>query len=88
MRQRRFLEAETYLRGALGVRENWYGRAHPHVAEVLNDLAGLLSYPGNVDRSVLTPAQGRVRWTRLGARQPLASRERNVPPNFETLALV
>ena len=52
MRQRNFLEAETYFRQALLVREGWYGKSHPHVAEVLNDLAGLLSFPDNTDRWV------------------------------------
>ena len=52
MRQRNFLEAGTYFRQALLVREGWYGKSHPHVAEVLNDLAGLLSFPDNTDRWV------------------------------------
>lgn len=41
-RQKRHQEAENHLRKALSTRERWFGMKHPLVAEVLNELAGLL----------------------------------------------
>ncbi|XP_062515813.1 tetratricopeptide repeat protein 41-like [Corticium candelabrum] len=41
-RQKLFNEAETHLRQAVTTRERWFGMSHFFVAEVLNELAGLL----------------------------------------------
>ncbi|XP_065179425.1 tetratricopeptide repeat protein 41-like [Sycon ciliatum] len=38
----RLKEAEEGMRGALRARKAWYGGEHPAIAEILNDLAGLL----------------------------------------------
>ena len=35
-------QAEQHLRRALETRERWYGQRHPHVADTLNQLAGLI----------------------------------------------
>ncbi|XP_072341070.1 tetratricopeptide repeat protein 41-like isoform X1 [Scyliorhinus torazame] len=38
-------EAEQYFQQALDIRQKWYGKQHPIVAEVLEPLADLLCYP-------------------------------------------
>ncbi|XP_033647263.1 uncharacterized protein LOC117306832 [Asterias rubens] len=45
-----YVIAEECLREALQTRERWHGKSHPHVAEVLNELGGLLCNPRNVHR--------------------------------------
>ena len=52
MFQRHTTEAEDCLRQAIVIRERWYGKSHPLVAEVLNVLAGLLCHPDNKIRFV------------------------------------
>ncbi|XP_019634220.1 PREDICTED: uncharacterized protein LOC109477408 [Branchiostoma belcheri] len=47
MRRRQYTMAEDCLREALTTRERWYGTFHPMVADVLNDLAGLLADRNN-----------------------------------------
>ncbi|XP_013385421.1 TPR repeat-containing protein DDB_G0287407 isoform X2 [Lingula anatina] len=47
MRQLDFVKAESCYRLALSIREQWFGKNHPVVAEVLNDLGGLLSCKEN-----------------------------------------
>lgn len=42
MKQEDYIRAESCFRQAIAIREQWYGKSHPTVAEVLNDLAGLL----------------------------------------------
>ncbi|XP_077983665.1 uncharacterized protein LOC144438489 isoform X2 [Glandiceps talaboti] len=42
-KKRNYEKAEKYYRQALTLRESWYGASHPLVAEVLDDLACLLS---------------------------------------------
>ncbi|XP_070559768.1 tetratricopeptide repeat protein 41-like [Ptychodera flava] len=42
-----FRRTEKYLRESLTLRESWYGASHPLVAEVLDDLACLLSNEKN-----------------------------------------
>ncbi|XP_033120018.1 putative tetratricopeptide repeat protein 41 [Anneissia japonica] len=41
-KQHKYQSAEKCFRDALKTREKWYGRSHPLVAEVLNELAGIL----------------------------------------------
>ncbi|XP_022099088.1 uncharacterized protein LOC110983816 isoform X2 [Acanthaster planci] len=45
-----YLAAEKCLLEALGTRERWYGKSHPHVGEVLDELGGLLSNTKNLQR--------------------------------------
>ncbi|XP_072407952.1 tetratricopeptide repeat protein 41-like isoform X3 [Chiloscyllium punctatum] len=41
----KLLEAENYFKQALDIRQKWYGKLHPVVAEILEPLADLLCYP-------------------------------------------
>ncbi|XP_038637119.1 tetratricopeptide repeat protein 41 isoform X2 [Scyliorhinus canicula] len=41
----KLFEAEQYFQQALDIRQKWYGKLHPIVAEVLEPLADLLCYP-------------------------------------------
>ena len=49
-RKKDYLEGETCLREALTTRERWNGMSHPLVAEVLDELAGVLCNMKNIDR--------------------------------------
>nr|XP_022299793.1 uncharacterized protein LOC111108304 isoform X1 [Crassostrea virginica] len=47
MQQGDFILAESSLRQALNIREQWFGKSHPLVAEVLYSLAQLMGNPDN-----------------------------------------
>ncbi|XP_072180512.1 tetratricopeptide repeat protein 41-like [Diadema setosum] len=47
MKMKQYGPAQTNLQEALQIREQWYGTVHPLVAEVLNELAGLLGMQDN-----------------------------------------
>lgn len=47
MQQEDFILAESSLRQALNIREQWFGKSHPLVAEVLFALAQLMGNPDN-----------------------------------------
>ncbi|XP_048741170.2 uncharacterized protein LOC125655060 isoform X3 [Ostrea edulis] len=47
MQQQDFILAESSLRQALNIREQWFGKSHPLVAEVLCALAELMGNPDN-----------------------------------------
>ncbi|XP_021370952.1 uncharacterized protein LOC110461680 isoform X2 [Mizuhopecten yessoensis] len=46
--QYEFLLGESSLRQSLLIREQWYGRTHPLVADILYTLAGIMGNPNNI----------------------------------------
>ncbi|XP_038054126.1 tetratricopeptide repeat protein 41-like isoform X2 [Patiria miniata] len=50
VKKRDYVTAEKCLCEALGTRERWYGKSHPHVGEVLDELGGLLCNKKNLQR--------------------------------------
>jgi quinol monooxygenase YgiN len=47
LQEEEYLKAEGCLRYSLMMREQWYGKKHTMVSEVLHDLAGLLCMKEN-----------------------------------------
>ncbi|XP_061187631.1 uncharacterized protein LOC133195719 isoform X1 [Saccostrea echinata] len=47
MQQQDYIMAETSLRQALNIREQWFGKSHPLVADVLYALAEIMGNPDN-----------------------------------------
>ena len=52
MRKNDYKDGESCLREALKTRERWNGMSHPLVAEVLDELAGVMCNSKNIERLV------------------------------------